>query len=887
MIARPTITEVSAHALALYPGLLAEWLPGGRRLGHEYKCGDLTGAAGDSLSVNIHSGKWQDFASGERGTDPVSLYAAIHGLTQAKAAHELALRFGLVEGDGTAPRRRPSPPPRQAAPEPDFVQLVPAPAEPPRIVHRLGTPSRKYVYRTLAGALIGYVLRFDLAGGKKEVVPFCYGTTGTRTGWRFKQFTAPRPLYNLPALAELGRPVLVVEGEKCVDHAQALLPGWAVVSWPGGGKATGKVDWTPLAGRQVAIWPDADQPGYEAAEAVAAVLVALGCQVTFIRPPAGVSEGWDVADSDLTPESVGAWLKAHFVSSLDDEPSSPDAFPDGYAGPDEPPHPPAQDVAPSPLGDAPFRCLGFDRGSYYYFSKATQQIFVLTAAAHNKPGLLQLAGQGYWRSNFPDGKRQQWDVDSAADAMMRGCERAGIFNLDRMRGRGAWWDNGQVVMHLGDRIIAGGEVFAPCDYPSSYIYEASHPIGQDFAPALKNKEAHRLMNLLEMLPWAHPMHAKLCAGWCVVAHIGGVMHWRPHVWVVGKKGTGKTYVMTAIVGPMLGRNCVFVQSNSSEAGIRQTLQYDAMPVLFDEAEGEDASAHHNIQRVLGLIRQSSSETGGRIAKGTPAGKAQRYMIRSCFALSSINAALVQQSDRSRVTVLEMSNEHRHFGFDEIQAVRVDTITPAFVSGFYARVIALAPIIRENAVVFAAAAATVLGEQRAGDQVGTLLAGCYSLYSDKPLDYGEAVDWLKRQDWEEKRAEIKGQDDGIELFAHLLDQRVPVRFDGQAHDTHLRVGYLLDLARGVETHSSLSVLTVKKALQQAGFKPDTQDGRQGVWVANRHAEIAQMLRGYRHSVNWNLILKRLQGASTSGKSPIYFTSKITPTAAVFVPFDLQQ
>jgi putative DNA primase/helicase len=101
--------------------------------------------------------------------------------------------------------------------------------------------------------------------------------------------------------------------------------------------------------------------------------------------------------------------------------------------------------------------------------------------------------------------------------------------------------------------------------------------------------------------------------------------------------------------------------------LRQRLGCDAIPVLFDEAEGEDQRAHSRLQRILELVRQSSSETGARLIKGTATGNATSYQIRSCFAFSSINASLVQQSDRSRVTVVELTRDNMNIPFDEILA----------------------------------------------------------------------------------------------------------------------------------------------------------------------------------------------------------------------------
>jgi len=43
-----------------------------------------------SFKINLHTGKWADFASGDRGGDPVSLAAFLFGLSQIEAGRRLA-----------------------------------------------------------------------------------------------------------------------------------------------------------------------------------------------------------------------------------------------------------------------------------------------------------------------------------------------------------------------------------------------------------------------------------------------------------------------------------------------------------------------------------------------------------------------------------------------------------------------------------------------------------------------------------------------------------------------------------------------------------------------------------------------------------------------------
>lgn len=98
------------------------------------------------------------------------------------------------------------------------------------------------------------------------------------------------PLYRLNDIRPDGV-VLVAEGEKCADEL-VRLSYCATTASHGAGSAW-KTDWSPLAGREVVILPDNDEPGRGHAENVAKLLSAL-------TPPASVRvvELPDVGESE-------------------------------------------------------------------------------------------------------------------------------------------------------------------------------------------------------------------------------------------------------------------------------------------------------------------------------------------------------------------------------------------------------------------------------------------------------------------------------------------------------------------------------------------------------------------------------------------------------------
>jgi hypothetical protein len=91
---------INRAALAILPSLLGRWLPGGRRRGREYVARNPKRAdrRPGSFAINLSTGRWADFATGDRGGDIVALAAYLHDLSQGDAARRLAEMLGVGEG---------------------------------------------------------------------------------------------------------------------------------------------------------------------------------------------------------------------------------------------------------------------------------------------------------------------------------------------------------------------------------------------------------------------------------------------------------------------------------------------------------------------------------------------------------------------------------------------------------------------------------------------------------------------------------------------------------------------------------------------------------------------------------------------------------------------
>ncbi len=82
--------------------------------------------------------------------------------------------------------------------------------------------------------------------------------------------------------------ILICEGEKAAMAAAERLPGWSVLTWPGGSNSVEKACWKSLSdktpGATVHLWPDNDAPGLECMATLGTILNGLGHGVRMVAP---------------------------------------------------------------------------------------------------------------------------------------------------------------------------------------------------------------------------------------------------------------------------------------------------------------------------------------------------------------------------------------------------------------------------------------------------------------------------------------------------------------------------------------------------------------------------------------------------------------------------
>jgi hypothetical protein len=103
MRSRVNYAFIGSVALRSLPLIVLRWLPDGRREGYEWVARNprRNDRHLGSFKINLRTGQWADFATGDKGGDVISLAAYLHGLSQSGAARKISEMLGLTREQGS------------------------------------------------------------------------------------------------------------------------------------------------------------------------------------------------------------------------------------------------------------------------------------------------------------------------------------------------------------------------------------------------------------------------------------------------------------------------------------------------------------------------------------------------------------------------------------------------------------------------------------------------------------------------------------------------------------------------------------------------------------------------------------------------------------------
>lgn len=512
--------------------------------------------------------------------------------------------------------------------------------------------------------------------------------------------------------------------------------------------------------------------------------------------------------------------------------------------------------------------LGHKEGTYYYTSSDNQEL--VATRAHGAMDLLNIMPMSYWEHRFPGKRGIDWY--RAADELMVRCRQKGIFTPENVRGIGVWEDAERVVVHLGDRLYVGGQEVGIHSLHSRFIYALGPSCRAIHRSPLTLDECRPIHDLMNLLNFEKPAHKYFMSGWIMAARLSGLLRWRPHLWLTGESGSGKSTIMQEFLYPMLGDQRRRATGGTTEAGMRQKIKADAVPVIYDEFETDTLESTQRVKQCIEFIRQASTDSG-EILKGSLGGEAIQYKARFCAAVSAIRTHLTTQADRTRFTTVELQKVHH----DPKQWARVEaalrTFTADYADRYFARLLALLPIIKQNMRAFEMSFAEK-HSQRLGQQYGPLMAGWASISSDGVIPPDEVEELVGSIDLSSESA-AGGETDQVDCLGHLLSKRISIQT--QKNGRHEIT--VVDALRAAKSDPIYN-----EQLGDYGLKlMRSSISGEGFFIANQNPQLSQLYRDSTWRTNWGLSLGRLAGAKKNYAGKISgrtIKGVLIPIASIF-------
>lgn len=403
---------------------------------------------------------------------------------------------------------------------------------------------------------------------------------------------------------------------------------------------------------------------------------------------------------------------------------------------------------------SPYRELGYDSGVYYIITREQLQVLPFKARDLKEANLLQLASLDWWVDNYPlydaeGNKKRSPDWTKAADDIIRACSRAGVYSPEAIKGRGFWRDGSRIIRHVGNALIdvKNGGAVSMLDSSLKGVYQRDAKQDVTTRDTATDEQIAMLLEAINNIYWKHETHGFLLLGWVVLSPFCGLLDWRPHIWVTGEHGAGKSDTVLEAIRVAIGSgHFISAKGSTTEAGLRQRLKCNAIPAVIDESEPNTNKDRARLDGLLTLARNASSDDEAMAIKGTISGESTAFRIRCMCCFASINPYIKELADQSRISVLEIEKKPQttesksrfqtiERNFSKLDEVNFGTLLTNLI-------ISRLDTLESNLKVFIEAAGDVLCSARDGKQYGSLLAGYATLLNAEPVGLETALAYAK-------------------------------------------------------------------------------------------------------------------------------------------------
>lgn len=510
--------------------------------------------------------------------------------------------------------------------------------------------------------------------------------------------------------------------------------------------------------------------------------------------------------------------------------------------------------------------LGFNGDRFYFGSTYNRVLHELKNLTETE--LLKLAPLSQWQTMFPNKSPSGVDWLRARDFLFGDCISKGIFTPKKIRSIGVWQEDKEIIVHLGDRLWSSARGTLPligAGFESFYELRETQP---DIHPTpLTAKESEPLQKLANKLS-VEKNHGPMLVGWLASAILGGLLKWRPHVWLTGEQGSGKTTALNDLIFHLIGSSSVTLQGGSSEPALRRETRFKSCPVIFEEFESMSKKDLEAVEACVSFIRQASSDSIGGVVKASGESGTIAYVARFSACIASIKTELRLEQDKARFTVIDFIKGKTPW--DEIKPLYGAISSREWAARYRSRIIHKAQDFLQAIEVLKD---VMPGAQRFKDQHAPLWAGWWITQSDSPLTPQDAKDmlsfWLEN-DPDSLQPIISDQTEADECLEFLKTNMIDMpRGESVTVAEAIKAGIKTDISK-----------PYREALENVGMKVDAIQSR--VHIRANTAQLKRIFSQEPRWRNWTQALSRIAGAEKN-KTTRYFGR---PEKGIWIPYSIE-
>jgi putative DNA primase/helicase len=327
--------------------------------------------------------------------------------------------------------------------------------------------------------------------------------------------------------------------------------------------------------------------------------------------------------------------------------------------------------------------------------------------------------------------------------------------------------------------------------------------------------------------------------------MAGALSWRPHIWIEGKKGTGKSYVLENLMERLLGSFVFKGSGGSTESAVRRSVRNTALPIILDEMKITVKNDENKIYEKLNLARDASSDISAIRAVTSRDGGVDLFIVRSMFCFSSDQPPQIDHAIDSRIIRAELKSvpneELAEFTKTKKRDTKIWIESIKNPEKYRKRIFNRIEKIVNDITYISDYFLSVTGNQRESDNWSPVIASLWHLENDKDLQTSnEGKEFLKK--WESYLSEEKESlnPDEDTVIESILGYSIQTDIGKRLTVSEILTSYSHDSPERTE-------------LERNGIKLNEKENI--LIISKKHANIQKMLIGTTFEKNYDAQIKR--------------------------------